>query len=164
VTQTAVYVDKLGGRVAVDSCFLISVHGKDAHTENCRRIVESIDEHALTLVIPLPVLAENLLSRNEDWLSTHRNLEFASFDPAAAKRIAEIGNLARLSKTREDRNRLKYDAMVVATAAAHGADCIVSDDVRLREMANRLNLPAFSSKELVGPALGQQSIRLLDGN
>ena len=162
MTQTVVYVDKLGARVAVDSCFMISVYGNDAHTENCRRVVASMDEHSITLVLPLPVLAENLLSRNEDWLSKHRLLEFASFDPAAARRIADLGDLARLSKTGKDRQRLKYDAMVVATAAAHRADCIVSDDVGLRGMADRLGLPAFSSKELVGPPLGQQTIALCE--
>lgn len=162
MTTDVVYFEKLGSRVAVDSCFMISAHGGDSHTDSCRRIVEAMDEHRITLVLPLPVFAENALSHNDEWLSRHRLLELASFDPPAARHLSKIGDLARLARSREDRNRLKYDAMVVACAAAHGADCIISDDAGLRGLAARLDLAAYSSRELLGPPQGQQTIRLVE--
>lgn len=113
-----------------------------------------LEREDVTIMVPYPVLAERPLSGRDG----HRcidGLEFVPFEIRAAKILAdEIGAKAALrdERPRRRRHRLKYDAMIVATAKAWGAGCILSNDVDVRRMARMIELECLDWPEFVTPA------------
>lgn len=139
-------VTRLRDAMAVDSSFLIPAVDVDSREDGARERQEllraMVDREATTIVVPYPVLAERLLSGRDGYRNI-ASIEFAVFEMKAADILTrKIGIHAALkgAKPTLHRQRLKYDAMIVATAKAWGASCILSKDGDIRRFAEMVEL------------------------
>lgn len=135
--------------MAADSSFLIPAidpGNTEPGAPYCRELIRVIEElESIDIIVPYPVLAERLLS-GKDGMRSIAALEFVPFEMASAEILSKIGKSAMLMKagSNSERRRLKYDAMIVATAQAHNASCIISLDSDVAKISKAVGLECFS--------------------
>lgn len=144
--------------MAVDSTFLIAAVDEESREQGAperRELLRAmVGREDTTILVPYPVLAERLLSGRDSYRSI-AGLEFVPFEMRAAEILArKIGDRGALrnEKPRRRRHRLKYDAMIVATAKAWGASCILSDDDDVRSMARMVEIDCLDWPDFVATA------------
>jgi predicted nucleic acid-binding protein len=75
-----------------------------------------------------------------------------SFDFKAAEILGSRMPVATLKEVRAQSSssltHLKYDALIVACAVRHGAECIIAIDADIAKLANLVGLTAFHPSDL----------------
>lgn len=114
-----------------------------------------------TIVIPTPALAEMLIGAGDigpqalNYLRTDALFRISSFDERAAIEaatqlrlfLAEVGK----SNAGSTWPKVRYDHQIVAIAKVEGASVLYTDDVRLRNYAQRAGLGTLGIAELPLP-------------
>lgn len=111
--------------------------------------VRKLLEQGAELVIPTPSLAE-MYAGGEDGERVAVELEklgtvlsFEDFDDEAARIAGRLTRTWLVTRKQlqpaPSRQLVKFDAMIVATAVAAGADCIVTTDIDIEKWVNTLD-------------------------
>jgi predicted nucleic acid-binding protein len=117
--------------------------------DRTRRYLDHAAKKNETLMIPSVVLAEYLIQSQTPMAELGvivRRFFVPSFDTACALLAAEIQQDRNLiaevrGATGIDRQRIRIDAMMIATAVVHGADRILYDDHHIAALAgNRVKV------------------------
>lgn len=99
----------------------------DAH--RFAELFDAILSHGRTLLIAAPSLAELLRKPETNDLPRRAGIIVVPFDSRAARTLAERLPLAAITQAKlsgAPSNYIKYDAMIVACAIRHHADCLVT--------------------------------------
>lgn len=136
--------------VAVDSTILVSAldPSKTLPADaQCKDLVRFITTHR-KLLIATAALAERLISGDGSVLGLP-HVEFVEFGFMAARSTAEaIGSRAWLRAQNAPKQVLKYDALIVGTYLAAGAELFVSNDRGQATLARRAKLRTLTTEEL----------------
>lgn len=132
----------LPSRALLDSSVLFGALGtRDSgpDADACRKLLEAMIEHGKTVLIAAPSITE--LLRGESPVEPPRTVGIISvgFDDQAARILAEDFPQEVLIKTRDLTSTtlqyIKYDALIVACAKRHRAECLVTRDVAMARLA-----------------------------
>lgn len=157
----------LPGRILVDSNILISALGerrREPDTDICRDLVKAIVT-SRKLLIAAPSVAELIRGQGgggSDALARMRNVEVLAFDHDAARRLGRDFPAHVLQAVKNDIcgpfQYIKYDALIVACAARHNADMIVTGETTgIRNLATRIGIPCARPVDFVeSPAEGEE--------
>ena len=130
---------------------------------DCReRTLQFLRDNKATILIPCVVLGEVMMISsvsNEDLLKyLHENVSIlvAPYDSRAAAKHAEVEEPYLRAKNKwADRDkdekvaaRIKADRQMLATAAAHGADCIFTSDKGVRKDAHRYGIKTMCASQV----------------
>lgn len=138
---------KLPARALFDTGVVIRgiLQRKDSDTETCKNLWTAMLQAKCDILIAAPTVAEMVRG--------HRNgppedplVEVVAFDEDAAYRLGTRLPEQVLEDLREStgsaEHYIKYDAMIVACAIRHGADCIVTLDKGMIAIAKKAGMIA----------------------
>lgn len=119
--------------------------GQEQFVERTKRYIRSLSREKKTIMIPAPVVAEYLIGIPTEKHVQHQELieklfYVPSFDLKAARIAAEIENdKALMTAIRNgeqlDRQRLRVDVQILATAITNNADMVISNDPHMPTLA-----------------------------
>ncbi len=144
-------LDLLPPRALFDSSILFGALGSrdDGPTaEACRKLFEAMIENGKTVLVSAPTIAE--LLRGESPVEPPRTagVVVVGFDDQAARILAKEFPQEVLIRFRDATGTplqyIKYDAMIVACAKRHRAECLVTGDAAMARLANHAGLPCFA--------------------
>ena len=152
--------------VAIDSMILIwGIRGKGKADQIKRAgwLFNSFDENRTQVIVPSVCLAEYLTPYDTDTYNDviaplAKRFILAPFDvrcAALAARLFVQGKGERKLNTKNARNMLKSDCLIIATAASHGARTFYSDDAQCRKLAAHARLNVEGLPE-IAPNLFEQ--------
>jgi predicted nucleic acid-binding protein len=116
-----------------------ALNGQPDHPESpaCRGLFEAMGAAGREVLIAAPTLAEYLRFGAPGAVPAVRGVSVAAFDDRAARFLGEHfpeGALHDLAKEHGlPKAYFKYDALIVACAKAHKADCLVTLDGKRRD-------------------------------
>ena len=107
-----------------------------------RRFLDSLHKQQIRAVVPAVVVAELLMplpleEHNNFVADMSQQFIVPPFDSLVASFLAKVWQ-AKKGQRDIQRNEIKYDSMVIATALALKASCIYSHDPNLRTVADGL--------------------------
>jgi predicted nucleic acid-binding protein len=124
--------------------------GQEFMIDRTKRFIKHLDEKRIKILIPTVVYAESLMRIPKELHPMIQNLVERSFiispfDAKAASIFAEVwqkgkenGTIKGLIKEGSERDFIKFDSQIIATAISLGAECIYSQDSDLTKLANGL--------------------------
>ena len=135
--------------VAIDTMILVWGLRRAGQEEQIKRadwLIDSFDENNVQVIVPSVCLAEYLIpcdpaTHNDTIAELAKRFILAPFDArgaALAARLFVEGKKDRKMATKNARNLLKSDSLIIATAAVHGARTFYSDDTQCRSLASRV--------------------------
>jgi predicted nucleic acid-binding protein len=140
----------LPSRALLDSSVLFGALGsRDSGDdgEACRKLLEAMMEHGKTVLIAAPSITELLRGESPVEPPKTMGIIVVGFDDQAARILAEDFPQEVLVKARDATGTtlqyIKYDAMIVACAKRHRADCLVTRDGPMERLAKHAKLPCF---------------------
>lgn len=142
---------RLPARAAFDTSVLIGAR-KEAEKDHavCAALWTAMVSKGRYILIPAPVLAEFLRQPNTPLPPRIERVEIVAFDDLAAFQMAKFAEASSvLSLPGESKKVLKYDAMIIACAMRHQAECLVSCDERQRKLAERFGLKAAAPSDFL---------------
>ena len=133
--------------VAIDSQILVWGIRKEGNEEQKKRtgwLFQELDESKAQVIVPAVALSEYLTkvqpNEQRDVIATlAARFIIAPFDVECAALAAQLFSQGRgivKGKTRGGRSTLRADALIIATAAVHGAEAFYSGDAICRKMAS----------------------------
>ncbi len=137
-------------RALLDSSVLFGALGSRDSAEDaeaCRKLLEAMIENGKTVLIAAPSITELLRGESPVEPPKTMGIIVVGFDDQAARLLAEDFPQEVLVKTRDASGTtlqyIKYDAMIVACAKRHRADCLVTRDAAMERLAKHAKLPCF---------------------
>jgi|SRR5579872_6175171 len=137
--------------VAIDTTILVwgvrkerPNDGRDDLIERCVRLIEWSHAKGDSVIIPSVAAAEYLIGCSDETRDAQRkelfeNFFVAPFDGKAAEIAARLYDRNLFANVRQatdkPRQCLKADYYVIATAIAHGAGCLYTDDKHMEDFA-----------------------------
>jgi predicted nucleic acid-binding protein len=119
--------------------------GPDAQA--CRKLLDAIMEAGKTILIAAPSIAELLRGSTPVEPPKTMGIIVVGFDDQAARLLAEDFPQEILIKARDATGTplqyIKYDAMIVACAKRHRADCLVTRDAVMVRLAEQAKVRAY---------------------
>lgn len=108
-------------------------HAGNPRTTECRRLwVELLRYRFTRVLIAAPTVAEFRVGQNAPALPLLPAIEYVAFTAAVAEDMATWATPNNLkavrTKSGNDRTQVKYDALIVACARHHKADCVIAYD------------------------------------
>lgn len=150
-------------KVAFDNSFLTLALAKKGPAsvpkavELVDDLIEKLEAKKAKVIIPTPSLTEVLLKAPKsgpsylEILKSFACFQIKPYDEKAAVDLAEtlIASIGR-KRTRKDVSKTKvtFDRQIVATAKAHGATEMYSDDKEVRDFSEECGLEAFGFADL----------------
>jgi predicted nucleic acid-binding protein len=157
---------QLPARALLDTGVVLRALGEfpdDPHSAICQRLFDVMLEADRELLIAAPTIAEVMRKDGKKGIPKTPGIEVVSFDLKAAEILGTRMPITTLKDIRDQSagslTHLKYDALIVACAVRHGAECIIAIDADIAKLAKFVGLTAFHPGELRIPT-GQAS-RLL---
>ncbi len=151
---------KLPGRALVDTGLLTRAIGglpADAQTALCREFYEQMLAEGRDVLIAAPTIAEIMRLDGKRTVPRVRNVEVVGFDEQAATLLGAAFPMSVLKKLAAaigkttTQTYLKYDAMIVACAMRHGAQCIVALDSDIHELGKEVGIDVYRPDHFLAP-------------
>ena len=140
---------RLPSTAALDTGVLIRALGdrpEDPRAAVCREFVQAMLANRGRILVPAPVVAEMLRGANAAAVPRVRRIVVVPFDDRAAVLLGTKMPEHLYHEWRAETGRpvhyFKYDALIVACAQAHGADCIVHLDGDIGRIAEKMGFEA----------------------
>lgn len=121
--------------------------GQEVEMQAAIKLRKLLTKAGYDILIPIPVVSE-LLSNIPDvtqrqalFNEIKRTFQIAEFDAKASLLLAEILNYHFITSNKQyktlgiTKTALKYDALIVATSKAHGAECLFAYDPDCKKIA-----------------------------
>lgn len=149
--------DTLPARCLIDTGVFIRAlrDREDDETPGCVAFFEAMIRAGRTMLLAAPSLAEALRGNPSLGLPLTMHLEHVPFDRRAAelfgKKLTVNVLRAESANTGLSHTYLKYDAMIVATAKRHDAECIVAIDGDHAQLARQVDLGAKRPSDFMLP-------------
>ncbi|MGO9269740.1 MAG: PIN domain-containing protein [Terriglobia bacterium] len=149
--------------MAFDSSFLTLIFNRQAKASvaNAAELVDDLikflAEETAKIIIPTPVLTEVLIKARDagptylEKLKPYACFQIRPFDEKSAVELAEtlVASIGKIRTKREvSQTKITLDRQIVATAKAHSATEMYSDDKELRSFAQESGLDAFGFSDL----------------
>jgi len=121
--------------------------GQEAEKEAAKKLRKLLTKAGYDILIPIPVVSEllsnigDVVKRQEFFNEIRKTFQIGEFDVKASLLLAEILNYHydTLKKHYQTlgitKTALKYDALIVAVAKAHGAECLFAYDPDCKKIA-----------------------------
>jgi predicted nucleic acid-binding protein len=155
VENVAADPNKLPARARLDTGVVLRALGEfpdDPDSVTCQRLFEVMIEAERELLIAAPTLAEVMRKDGKKSIPKTPGVEVVPFDFKAAEILGSRMPIATLKEVRahstSSLTHLKYDALIVACAVRHGAECIIAIDTDIAKLAMLFGLTAFHPSEL----------------
>jgi predicted nucleic acid-binding protein len=153
--------------IAFDATVLIDLFNprlKGDRRAKLDELVAQLQKSRSKILIPTPALTELLVragkAREEihQQLSNKSKFQITPFDSRAAMECALMleDALDTKSKHQITKSKIKFDWLIVATAAAHNATTIYSDDGDIARCGQRANIKVVKIDDLPLPASARQ--------
>jgi predicted nucleic acid-binding protein len=158
--------DPLPRRPLIDTGVLIRALGErpdDRYSPICAGLFQDLLAASAEILIAAPSISEILRFGRSQPVPRYRLVQVVSFDERAADWLGNHLPEAVLESVKTltglPRHYIKYDALIVACAARHKADCIISLDKGMKRVCEALNPPMLCQTPLdLGPK--QQALAL----
>jgi predicted nucleic acid-binding protein len=155
----AMEADLLPRRALIDSGVLMRAlepHHRDAIAPVCMLFWETMLAHELEILVAAPTLAELIRSGASGDVPRADNVEVVAFDDEAAMLLGKTFPVETLKSVRDTQGclsltHLKYDAMIVACAIRHRAECIIAIDPDIPRLGQMVKIPVVSPLHFVQP-------------
>jgi len=140
---------KLPGRALIDSGVLTRALGdlpSDSDTPACRDFWQAMLAAERDILIAAPSVAEVIRLNGTRSVPRSPQIEVVAFDQVAAEILGRRFPMAVLKQLKHAGTTLthfKYDALIVACAVRHNADCIVALDPDIFILAQHTGLPSY---------------------
>jgi predicted nucleic acid-binding protein len=140
---------RLPGRALVDSGLVTRAMGDlppDAETPMCKEFYEAMLSHGRELLIAAPTIAEVMRQDGKRSIPRVLGIEVVSFDDQAAQilgRMFPANVLKSLNHGDTTLTHLKYDALIMACAVRHNADCVVAIDDDFVVLGKAVGMPVY---------------------
>lgn len=143
------------------------------HVPHCQQriegLLEDLDESAVQLVLPTPVLSELLIRAGDRQievlaaLSNKKSVQILPFDQFAAVENAQLRRTSLSKKARgESKKEVSFDLQILAIARVARAKMILSDDVNLRKRARQAGMEVHGIADLGLPESKRQMGMFVD--
>lgn len=136
----------LPARALIDTGVLIRAlrQKDDAFTEDCFEFVEAMIQENNRVLIAAPTLAEVLRGDPSTKLPATEHVQVVPFDRKSAEVLGNDMHIqvqkVKAAETGLPVTYVKYDAMIMACAAAFGAKAVISLDKDHRKLARYVNI------------------------
>jgi predicted nucleic acid-binding protein len=118
----------------------------DAETPACKEFYQAMLSHGRELLIAAPTIAEVMRQDGKRNIPRVLGIEVVSFDDQAAQilgRMFPASVLKSLKHGGTTLTHLKYDALIMACAVRHQADCVVAIDEDFVALGNAVGMPVY---------------------
>lgn len=121
--------------------------GQEAEMQAAIKLRKLLTKAGYDILIPIPVVSEllsnisDIAQRQEFFNEIRKTFQIGEFDSKAALLLAEILNYHYITSNKHYKNlgitktALKYDALIIAAAKAHGAECLFASDPDCKKIA-----------------------------
>lgn len=138
---------RLPVRALIDSGLVTRAMGDlapDAETPICKEFYQEMLAHGRELLIAAPTIAEVMRQDGRRNIPRVLGIEVVSFDDQAAQllgRMFPASVLKSLKRGDTTLTHLKYDALIMACAVRHQADCVVAIDDDFFSLGAAVGMP-----------------------
>ena len=155
-------VKRLPNRALCDTGFWIRALGdrpNDVRTPDAAGFFKAMVEHGREMLMATPSLAELIRGNPSIAVPSTQSVIVVPFDRKAAE---ELGRKFAPSvikqqklKTGYEKAYIQYDAMIVACATRHKADCIIAFDNNIFEDNESLTIPVRNVRDFMLPIMAR---------
>lgn len=147
---------KLPKRALIDTSVLIRALGDKPdnnreRNEQCREFFAGMLQYSRTILIAAPSIAEYIRKDGTKTVPRARGVEIVSLDVIAAEYLGSKFPESILNQPKKalglTEHYIKYDALIVACAVRHKADCFVALDVNQSRMASKAGIRVMEPKD-----------------
>lgn len=133
---------ELPKRPLIDTNILISwMKDSDEPSEvAARQCIDRLLTSNARILIAAPTIAEMLRRITEEELPRTKQIEVVAFDNLAAIMTSRFP-MRKDDTAKEEfhRTRIAFDPMIIACAMRHKADCLITSDVKMKKLAERIS-------------------------
>jgi predicted nucleic acid-binding protein len=147
---------RLPDSALLDTTVMIRALGdrpNDPRAPLCASLFAKMVQIGKRVLVAAPTVAEMMRSSQQTMPPRSRYVEIVPFDLSAAMMLADKLPLSVLKTLKEQGlgplTYLKYDALIVACAIRHKADCLVTLDKTMGKLAEQAELPCKTPSDFL---------------